>query len=342
MAREGLDPVFPMHEIAVNGFDAIVRRLPFLLRRIRDCADAVIAARPDALVIVDAPEFTHRVAKRVRRATPSVPIIDYVSPTVWAWRPGRARAMRPYVDRILALFPFEPDVHARLGGPPCTYVGHPLFETMRRPALGDGDTLLVLPGSRRGEVDRLMPLFADVLGRLDFDGPVEILAVEHLAPRIEAAAASFAKKPRITVGAAHKAAAFARARAALAASGTVTLELAAARVPMVVAYRLDGGYRLAFRLNQIVKAVPLPNMVLANIVLGREAVPSFLDRAAEPQPIADALAPLLAEDGEARRAQDREFEAFARAMAVSASPAQHAADVVAREIARAAPQPTPV
>jgi len=130
MAERGLHSLFPLDELAVNGFSAVPARLPLILRRIREAADAVIAAKPCSLVIIDSPDFTHRVARRVRAAAPHIPIVDYVSPTVWAWRPGRAAAMRRYVDHVLALLPFEPDVHRRLGGPPCTFVGHPLAEAV--------------------------------------------------------------------------------------------------------------------------------------------------------------------------------------------------------------------
>lgn len=328
MQRVGLTPLFPMHDIAVNGFDAIVQRLPFLLRRIREAADAVIAARPDALIIIDAPEFTHRVAQRVKRHAPYVPVIDYVSPTVWAWRSGRARVMRRSIDLVLALFPFEPAVHARLGGPRCVYVGHPLFAAMRRPAMthqGEG-SLLVLPGSRRGEVDRLMPLFGEVVDQVGWHGPLEILAVPHLRDRIQRLADGWPRRPHIVAGTEAKAAAFERARAALAASGTVTLELAAAKVPMVVAYRLDTTYRVLYRLNRIFRVVALPNMVLANIVLERDAIPAFLDRAATPTKIAPALAPLLADDTAERAAQDQAFDVLSATMAVKGSPADAAAE----------------
>src|SRR6202007_1219213 len=128
--------------------------------RIHDAADAIVKARPHALVIVDSPDFTHRVARRVRRLAPNIPILDYVSPSVWAWRPGRARAMRAYIDHVLAILPFEPAVHSRLGGPPCTCVGHPLVERIGelRPnaeeaarRLADPPVVLALPGSRSTE-----------------------------------------------------------------------------------------------------------------------------------------------------------------------------------------------
>lgn len=550
MAAAGLAPIFPLHEIAVMGIDAIVRRLPQLLARIAQVARAVDGFRPDVLVIIDAPEFTHRVARRVRRRQPGVPIVNYVSPTVWAWRPGRARAMRPYVDLVLAVFPFEPAVHERLGGPRCVYVGHPLFEAMRAarvpgsaktgeavpgavsgavsdavervgavvgdaagedaawadvgasssttgegfvgsayggagksavearadagdtatggdavrhrgeaevelsrvegsgqkseplgsetgrgpvsqraleqqearsvapyaaigglqdPAevLRDGrqaaqavmtapvvapsgggrddlnkpgelpspagrldmaslatgigapvagatpggrsdataaagravpdpsatsewrrETLLILPGSRRGEIDRLMPVFGATLALLRPDLPVKLLAVTHLRERIEAYVAGWAVRPEIVSGEEAKLLAFREAKAALAASGTVTLELAAARVPMVVAYKLDFAYRQVKRLNPYIRLVTAPSMVLANIIIGRNAIPSFLEEEASAKTLAAALRPLIADGSPERFVQETAFDDFELAMSVSGSAADRAAEAV--------------
>lgn len=132
MAAHGLASPFPIEELAIIGVTAIFARLPSIFRHIRMAADAMIAAQPDVLVIIDSPEFTHRVAKRVRRALPALPVIDYVCPSVWAWRPWRAPAMRAYVDHVLALLPFEPEAMALLGGPPATFVGHPLAADVAR------------------------------------------------------------------------------------------------------------------------------------------------------------------------------------------------------------------
>ena len=110
------------------GFTAVARKLPMILARVRETADAAVMAAPDILVIIDSPDFTHRVARQVRARAPAIPIVDYVAPTVWAWRSGRARAMRRYIDHVLALLPFEPEAYRRLGGPPCTYIGHTLIE----------------------------------------------------------------------------------------------------------------------------------------------------------------------------------------------------------------------
>src|SRR5262249_54308636 len=158
----------------------------------RATANAAIAARPDVLVIIDSPDFTHRVARRVRAAAPEIPIVDYVSPTVWAWRPGRARAMRAYVDHILALLPFEPAGHERLGGPRCTYVGHPLVEraaTLRpddqeaRRRSASPPLVLVLPGSRSTEINRLLAIFGTAVAKMAANcGPIELIlpTVPHL------------------------------------------------------------------------------------------------------------------------------------------------------------------
>ncbi len=258
---------------------------------------------------------------------PDLPIVDFVSPTVWAWRPGRAKAMRAYVDLVLALFPFEPAVHARLGGPPCVYVGHPLFEAWQRAAPPEGEALLVLPGSRRGEIERLMPVFGPAAAEAAGGREILLLAVPHQRARIEALAGEWPVAPRIISGPGAKEEAFAGARAALAASGTVTLELAAARVPMAVAYRLDGIGRVIKALHPVLPIVKAPSMVLANIVIGRNEIPAFLDDEGTPEALAAAVRPLL-EDDAARAAQQATFDAFHAAMAVEGSPGEKAAEAV--------------
>ncbi|MCX7319680.1 MAG: lipid-A-disaccharide synthase, partial [Hyphomicrobiales bacterium] len=168
MAREGLSSLFPIEQLSIIGFTAVLKRLPSLLRLIAQATAQVLQVKPDILVIIDSPDFTHRVARRVHRRDATIPIVNYVSPTVWAWRPGRAKAMRGYVDHVLALLPFEPEVHRTLGGPPCTYVGHPLIEQIAALRPDDSEqqrrntqppVLLVLPGSRRSEIRHHMATF---------------------------------------------------------------------------------------------------------------------------------------------------------------------------------------
>ena len=310
MEREGMTSLFPLADIAVMGILPVVARFPTLLRRGYAVVDAVVADPPDVLVIIDSPDFTHAVARRVRKRLPGLPIVDYVSPTVWAWRPGRARAMRAYVDHLLALLPFEPAAHAELGGPPCTYVGHPLIERLAelRPGTpeevaaraGEPPLLLVLPGSRRSEIRRLLGPFGDTVAQVAASraGPIDVVvpAVSHLEAEIRAGVAAWPVPARIVTGEAAKLAAFRRARAALAASGTVSLELALARVPMVIAYRVS---KLEEQLKYIISA---SSIVLPNLVLGENVVPEFLQGDAAPGRLAAALLPLL-DDGTARATQ---------------------------------------
>ena len=335
MAAHGLHSLFPIGELAIIGIVAILSRLPSIYSHIRAAADAVIAARPDVLVIIDSPEFTHRVARRVRAAAPDVPIIDYVSPSVWAWRPWRARAMRAYVDQVLALLPFEPAAHARLGGPACTFVGHPLANEVERlrPSAGDAarraanpPLVLVLPGSRGGEIKRHLAVFGETVALLAKRcGPIEpvLPTTPHLAERVRAATENWPVKPRVAVGAEEKWAAFRQARAALAASGTVTLELALAGVPTVVAYRIPLIEEAIARL-----LIKVPTIVLANLVLDENVMPELLQRQVAPEPLVAALAPLLADTPERRR----QLDAFARldqVMAIgAANPSETAAGIV--------------
>jgi lipid-A-disaccharide synthase len=351
MNAAGLASLFPIDDLAIFGFLTIPRRLPMILRRIRQAASAIAAARPDALVIIDSPDFTHRVARRVRAAAPSVPIVDYVSPSVWAWRPGRARAMRAYVDHVLAILPFEPQVHARLGGPPCTYVGHPLgeqvaelrpSETDARRRMADPPLVLVLPGSRSSEVRRLMMPFAAAIRRVrERCGPLELVmpTVPALHTRLREATADWPARPRIVVEPGEKRAAVRQARAALAASGTVTLELALAGVPTVAGYRM-GALEMALA-RAVVRLEPsVDSVILANLVLGDKAIPEFLQQECAAPALADALVPLLSDTPE-RRLQ---VEAFARlddVMGLPTAPSAKAADVILSMIGRAASAPLP-
>lgn len=342
MAAAGFTSIFPLDEVAVMGPMSIVPRLPRIVRRVYNAVDATIAFAPDAVVIIDSPEFTHPIAKRIRKRLPSVPIIDYVSPSVWAWRPGRAARMRAYVDRVMALLPFEPEAHRRLGGPACTYVGHPMIERYDAIRAETGATLrerlqldasrpvvVVLPGSRPSEVVRLMRPFGEAVARLGAKGraPQVILpAVASVRRLIDAGIADWPLQPHIVTGEADKVAAFRLADAALAASGTVTLELALAGTPMVVAYRVDA---IAARLRFLLK---VPSIVLANLVLGENAFPEFIQEACTGEKLAGAIAPLLTDSPE-RRAQ---LAALARVpgrmLLDHGTPSERAAEVVLASI----------
>ena len=255
LKAQGLASLFDPSEIALMGISAIVSKLPRLISLIGKTAAHIILEKPDCLVIIDSPDFCHRVARKVRAASPSIPIVNYVCPSVWAWRPGRAAAMTAYIDHVLAILPFEPKVLVELKGPPATYVGHrlardagilaaaanqALLEPLR--TQGEVKTLLVLPGSRNGEVKRHAAIFGEALGILKTRG-MAFNAVLPVTPNVETTVRALVKSwpvtPQIITDLAAKLAAFGRADAALAASGTVTLELALAGVPLVSCYRFD-------------------------------------------------------------------------------------------------------
>ncbi|MBL8589377.1 MAG: lipid-A-disaccharide synthase [Methylobacteriaceae bacterium] len=336
MQAEGLSSLFPLADIAVMGFIPVLKRLPTLLARIDATAKAALAFMPDVLVIIDSPDFTHRVARKVRAARPDLPIVDYVCPSVWAWRPKRAPKMRAYVDHVLCLLPFEPDALARLGGPPGTYVGHSLVERAaaltpdaEERAARDAapSTVLILPGSRRSELDRLLPVFRDALAALvDAKGPVDAIlpAVAKHRAAIAAAIESWPIRPRLVEGEAAKYAAFRRARAALAASGTVTLELALAGVPSVVAYKVS-------RLEEAIarRLVIVPSIVLPNLILGENVYPEFIQSDCRADSLARAMADLL-DDGSARAAQRAGLARVAERLAPPGgrAPAARAAAIV--------------
>ena len=335
MAREGLTSLFPIEELSIIGLAAVFKQLPKLLRLIRETVAAVIRAQPDILVIIDSPDFTHRVARRVRARDPTIPVIDYVSPSVWAWRPGRARAMRGYIDHVLALLPFEPEEYRRLQGPPCSYVGHPLTEQLGtlRPDAEEQKrrdqappVLLVLPGSRRSEIRHHLAVFGEALGRLQAEGVAfELIlpTMPHLLEAVREGVKDWKVAPRIVVGEQEKRAAFRVASAALAKSGTVTLELALAGVPMVTAYKAG-----AVEVRIVRSLIQVKSVILANLVIGENVVPEFIQQDCTPENLVPALIEILADSSQRRR----QLAAFAKLDDIMSTgnqpPGVRAADIV--------------
>jgi lipid-A-disaccharide synthase len=335
MAAEGLPSLFRIDDLAIVGIAGITQALPKILSRIRQTARAALEEKPDVMVIIDSPDFTHRVARRVRKKNRNIPIVDYVSPSVWAWRPGRARAMRRYIDHVLALLPFEPDVHRKLGGPPCTYVGHPLVEQIDelRPNAEEAarrtkgtPLLLVLPGSRKGEIRRLIEPFGRAIERIAKSvWPLDIVipTTPHLQDMVLRETAHWPLRPKIVVKREDRRAAFRNARAALAKSGTVTLELGLSGVPMITAYKVSGLEAVIAR-----RLIRVPSVILTNLVLGANVVPEFIQTDCTPDRLSAALLPLLSDTPE-RRAQIEAFGRFDALMEIGrAEPARRAAEIV--------------
>jgi len=335
LAAHGLKSLFSADEIAIMGFSAVLRDLPRLIRRIGQTARAIVVSKPDCVITIDSPDFSLRVARKIRAADPSIPIVHYVCPSVWAWRPGRAAAMRPHVDHVLCLLPFEPEELRRLGGPEGTFVGHRLMSdpNIREAALaqltgqerGERKKLLLLPGSRRGEVRRLIGPFGATVAALkaaqhDFD--LLLPTVPHLVPLIEAAVGDWPVKPEIILDPERKWSAFAEADAALACSGTVALELALARVPFVSCYKTDA-----------IGAVLGPLLIkawsgsLPNLIAGWPVVPEFFNEFVRPAYLARLL-PRLWDDTPTRLAQREGFAEVAAALAVPKPSGEMAAEVV--------------
>jgi lipid-A-disaccharide synthase len=306
MAAQGLASRFPMEELSVMGLAEVLPRLPNLLRRIRETGDAAVAMAPDALVTIDSPDFSLRVAKRARRSRPDLRVVHYVAPSVWAWRPGRAAKMAKVVDHVLALLPFEPP-YMGAAGMTCDFVGHPVAAepqatpeevTAVRAELGlaPGQRLLaLLPGSRRGEVSRLGPVFAEVVRRLRAADPELAIVLPAAAPVIDLLAAHFPDIPILDPrpcskadAEARKRAAFAAADAALAASGTVSLELAAAGTPMVIAYTANPVTGWI-----VMRMALIDTATLVNLVTDTRVVPEFFLGDCTPDKITPAVARLL-------------------------------------------------
>jgi lipid-A-disaccharide synthase len=331
----GLRSLFDSSEIALMGVAAILRDLPRLIRRIGQTARAIVAEKPDCLITIDSPEFSLRVAKNVRAADPTIPIVHYVCPSVWAWRPGRALAMRPYVDHILCLLPFEPAELGRLGGPQGTFVGHRLATEpgiasaaalqATRKRMDDGvHNLLLLPGSRRSEVNSLLEPFAqtvEVLQRRGHRLRLLMPTVPRLVEHLRARTANWPEEPEIIVDAARKWQAFGVADAALIASGTVSLELALSGVPFISCYKIDTVGMMFHRLVTVWSAV------LPNIIADRSIVPEFYNQYVRPEHLARDLEALLSESA-MRTWQEDGFAEVARQMKTDKPSGVLAAEIV--------------
>jgi len=316
MKEKGLTSLFDISELSVMGITGVMVRLPNLMKRIRETTQDVLEKQPDVLVLIDSPEFSYRVAKAVRKQAPNIRIVKYVAPSVWAWRPGRAKKIRNYVDHILAILPFEPQVMKDLGGPPTTYVGHPLssempdIKTAAKKKCGKPFQLLALPGSRHSETKRLLPEIAEMIRILkergtEFD--VTLPTLPKLEDEVREATKSWAVKPKIVLGDEARIEAFKGADVALAASGTVTLELALYKVPMISIYKLDAA---TMAIRRIIKAWTAS---LPNLIADYPFIPEQFNEYCHPQHVARMVERLVL-NGEERNIQLKGFDLVAKRM----------------------------
>lgn len=327
MQAQGLNSHFPMSELSVMGLVEVLPKFFHLKRRIAETAQAVLDTKPDVLITIDSPDFSLRVAKIVK-ASSDIRTVHYVAPSVWAWRPGRADKMAKVIDHVLALLPFEPPYMER-AGMECDFVGHPVVnepvaseediaQFRADHELGDAPIILALPGSRRGEVERLAPIFGDALKQFLQDRPesrVVVPAVAHMVEAVSDHVRDWPGNPLVIdprdlpsdQAQAQKRAAFAAADLALAASGTVSLELAAQATPMVIAYNLNWLTTLIAK-----RMVSLDTVTLVNLVSETRAVPECLLNDCQPDKIAEALGQVANAPDAQRQAMDLTMDRLGR------------------------------
>lgn len=336
LEAQGLKSLYDFSELSLMGFTQVIAKLPRLISLIGLTAKAIIAAKPDILVIIDSPDFTHRVAKRVRAALPDLPIVNYVCPSVWAWKEYRAVQMLDYVDHVLAVLPFEPEVMKGLGGPPTTYVGHrlvtdpDLLEARQQRAVRaagesvDKKTIILLPGSRSSEISRLIPFFrstAEELSRRSDSMRFVMPTVARREELVRSLVADWDIKPEIVVGSAAKWDAFAQADAAMAASGTVILELGLTGVPVISTYSTD------FIVKMLHKRIKTWTAALPNLIADYVIVPEQINEMLLPGVLARWLERLSGDTAQ-RRAMIEGFDLVWQRMQTEVPPGEKAASIV--------------
>ena len=313
MTCAGFSSLFDMSEIAIMGLGPILANLRRLFGLVDLTAAHACDTRPDMVVLIDSPEFNHRVAARIKKRHADIPVICYVAPSVWAWRRGRARKMARHFDAVLSLFPFESHIFKALSGPPCHFVGHPIVARFQSysplaefrgkyniPAAGK--LVCVFPGSRMSEIRKLAPIFEQTIARVAAqveDLSVVIPVVAHTREAVRVRVANWPVEPVLVEEESDKIAAFSAANVALAASGTATLELGMAGLPSVIAYKM-GGLMGAL----LMRVLRVPSAVIVNLVLDAPVMQEFLEDRCTADLITPAVCDLLQDDvlNEAKRA----------------------------------------
>ena len=339
MAAEGLESIVPFGELNIMGIVEIVPHIARVLRRVRETIAAAKAAAPDAVVTIDAPAFSFRVQRKLAGGRSL--LVHYVAPTVWAWRPKRAEMIAGFLDHLLCILPFELPYFEKVGLP-ASFVGHSVVEQdgvtpdgagfRRRNGLGDAQVLCVLPGSRQGEVRRLLPVFGESVARLVAERPslrIVVPTVSSVVAEVSEAVSAWPGKPIIVESIEEKHHAFAASTAALAASGTVNLELAVAGLPFAIAYKVSG---LSYLIGRLM--VKVPSIVMTNILLKKNVIAEFLQGRCRADLIAAEIGRLL-DDPEARRAQVEATAEAARLLGRGGPPpSERAAKILLDLVAR--------
>ncbi|EBA02929.1 lipid-A-disaccharide synthase [Rhodobacterales bacterium HTCC2150] len=343
MQAAGLNSIFPMDELSVMGLAEILPKYFALKRRIKQTAEAVIELSPDALITIDSPDFSFRVAKQVKAAS-DIRTVHYVAPTVWAWRPGRVAKLQGVIDQMLALFPFEPKYWAD-SSIQCDFVGHPIVAEVAAnpadlPAVIDEKrkTLVVLPGSRKSEIKRLAPIFGAAIHKIKAVHPdlqITVAAARSVANELTQQMESWPagcllfdpSGMSVETAEAQKRAIYAQADFALAASGTVSLELAAANTPMVVAYDLAPLSRIIMR-----RLYRQDTVTLVNLISDTRHVPEFLLENCTPDKITKGVTSLMNSDQVQMRQRDAMSDTMAALGQGGEAPGLRAAKAILRDL----------
>lgn len=336
LEKQGLKSIFAMSEISIIGIAEVLKKIPKLLYYIHKTSQYLLSENIDSLIIIDSPDFTHRVAKKVKKAKKNLPIIQYIAPSVWAWRSQRATKIKTYIDELLTILPFEPKLFKKLKGPKATYVGHNLinncnikkaYEAQNNKHRSDFIELLLLPGSRKSEVKKLATMFSATAKILKISKPklkVTIVTLPHLENLVKNLISEL--PCNIITDETEKWNAFAKADIALAANGTVSLELALCNIPMILAYRLD------IFANYFIKPfLKIWSAALPNIILNKAFIPEFYNEYASAIVLAKQLEYLL-DSKYATQAQIHNFNELRKIMQTSVPPGKLAAIRVAQHI----------
>ncbi len=325
MQAQGLQSLFPMEELSIMGIFGILRNLPRLLQRLRLTVSTIIKMKPDVVVTIDAPEFSFRVMKQLHKLSLRPCLIHYVAPTVWAWRPGRARKVAQFLDHLLCLYPFEPPYFEKYGLR-STFVGHPVAEEAFEKSKRDSNLLCVLPGSRRSEVETLLPIFKEMVALLkkDFcDLKVVVPTLSSVEPLVRQGVENWPCEVQVVVGDDARKDAFQKASVALAASGTVALQLSAACLPFIIAYKIG---TISGWLARIL--IKTPWVCMVNVLLNKQAIPELLQENCTPEKLASAVGHLL----RGKDARAHQEKAMDEAIALLKAPPERAAKVVLEEV----------
>jgi len=342
MKAEGLKSLFPIEDLSVMGFFEVLPKLSIILKRIKFTAEEIIKQKPDAVVFFDAPDFCFRVAKKVKHADKSIPLIHYVAPTVWAWREGRAKKIAKFLDHMITLFPFEPKYFKKYGLDSIC-VGHQVVEKSldkevatkdfrKLHKLKDSENILtILPGSRVHEIHNLLHVFCDsILDILEVkpNMVVFIPTLPHLKPELKKIFKGRGINPIVITDESEKYNCFAASNFAIAASGTVSLELALTGTPHLIAYKVNP---LSAMIVKIFVKTKFFNIV--NIILNKEVVPELLQDKCTSHDIVETAIKLI-DDKKTQNEQQSSFEKVMKSLGVGdqSTPSQKAADYVLKII----------